>query len=104
LAIFNKTVREERFDEVKRNLNRFDWYPTFNNLKALYLKSGSRWEYTPIPHAKEISKQEAWGNMPREMLDYIIFLPEFNVEIFKTIIGGGKGEGERSGFDNNFQN
>lgn len=87
LAIFNKQVTEMRYVEVKEKIDNFNWQPTFNNLEALYLKSGNRWEYTPIPRAEETSKQEAWADMPQNMLDYIKSLPEFDAQIFIEITG-----------------
>lgn len=87
MLLFNKKITEKRFDEVFNKLNSFDWRPTFNNLKSLYLKSGSKWEETPIPKAKEISKEEAWADMPKEMLVYIRGLKEFNAKIFYEITG-----------------
>ena len=63
------------------------WKPTFNNLKSLYLKSGREWKKTPIPNAEEISKEEAWKDMPKEMVEYIKSLPEFDAEMFFEITG-----------------
>ena len=94
LQLFNKPITAKRFDDVKARLDSFNWYPTFNNLKSLYLKAGSIWEETPIPNAKEISKEEAWAEMPKEMLEYIKSLKEFDAKIFYKItgikVGGGK--------------
>ena len=63
------------------------WKPTFNNIKALYLANGSDWKLTPISNAKEISKQEAWADMPKEAIEYVKSLPEFDAEMFKEITG-----------------
>jgi hypothetical protein len=84
-TIFGIEVSEERFEEVMNRIMSFNWSPTFNNLKSLYLKSGSIWEETPIPNAKELSIKEAWSDMPNEMLEYIKSLPEFNKEMFYKI-------------------
>ena len=88
-TIFGKNVTKEKFNEVwkifHKKLN--GWVPTFNNLKSLYLKSGSDWELTPIPNAKEISKKEAWGSMPKEAIEYIKSLEEFDKEMFEEITG-----------------
>ncbi len=65
----------------------FNWSPTFNNLKSLYLKNGSDWTKTPIPRAAEISKKEAWADMPEEMRHYIKSLPEFDEKIWNEITG-----------------
>ena len=85
--IFGKEVSEGRFLEVENNLYRKlgSWKPTFNNIKALYLKNGSDWKLTPIKNAEEISKQEAWKDMPREAVEYIASLPEFDADMFFKI-------------------
>ena len=63
------------------------WTPTFNNLKSLYLKSGSDWKSTPIPNAEEIQKEEAWESMPKPAIAYLKTLKEFSMEIFEEITG-----------------
>ena len=88
-TIFGKEVSEKRFNDVYRHL--FDtlhgWRPTFNNIKSLYLKSGSDWVKTPIKDAEEISKKEVWADMPKEAIDYIKSLPEFDADMFAEITG-----------------
>ena len=88
-TIFGREISKERFKEVKQKILELwgKWYPKFNNLHTLYLKSGSKWEETPIPNAKEISKEEAWADMPKEAVKYIQSLPEFNQETFTEITG-----------------
>jgi len=88
-SIFNKEVAEERFEEVRDKLFTLlqGWQPTFNNLKSLYLKNGSEWAKTPIPNAEEISKKEAWADMPKQAIEYIRSLPEFDAEMFFEITG-----------------
>lgn len=88
-SIFGKRVSEDRFDEVQCNLyQRLNgWRPTFNNIKALYLKNGSDWKLTPIKNAKEIARQEAWRDMPREAVEYVASLPEFDADMFFEITG-----------------
>ena len=87
--IFGIAVTKKRFDKVRKTLYEKlgDWRPTFNNLKSLYLKHGSKWERTPIPDAKEISKEEAWAEMPKEAISYVKSLPEFNGDMFFEITG-----------------
>ena len=88
-SIFGKRVSEDRFDEVQCNLyQRLNgWRPTFNNIKALYLKSGSNWKLTPIKNAEEISKEEAWRDMPKEAIEYVSSIPEFDADMFFEITG-----------------
>ena len=85
--IFGKKVSEGRFLEVENNLYEKlgSWRPTFNNIKALYLKNGSDWKLTPIKNAEEISKQEAWKDMPKEAVEYVASLPEFDADMFFEI-------------------
>ena len=85
--IFGKEVSEGRYFEVKNNLYEKlgIWEPNFNNIKALYLKNGSDWKLTPIKNAEEIARQEAWRDMPREAVEYIASLPEFDADMFFEI-------------------
>ena len=85
--IFGKEVSEGRYLEVKNNLYEKlgIWEPNFNNIKALYLKNGSDWKLTPIKNAEEIARQEAWRDMPREAVEYIASLPEFDADMFFEI-------------------
>jgi hypothetical protein len=87
--LFNKEVSDDRIREVKSRYNSLvgDWHPQFNNLKALYLKHGSEWKNTPIPNAEELSKQEAWADMPQAAIDYLKGLPEFDAKVFEEITG-----------------
>ncbi len=85
--IFGKEVSEGRYLEVKNNLYEKlgIWEPNFNNIKALYLKNGSDWKLTPIKNAEEIARQEAWRDMPREAVEYVASLPEFDADMFFEI-------------------
>lgn len=87
--LFNKEISEERFNEVFDEISNLSngWKPTYNNLKSLYLKNGSKWECIPIHKAKGLSKKEAWSGMPKELLEYIKSLPEFDAGIFEEITG-----------------
>jgi len=88
-SIFKTPVSEERFNKIESELYcKLDgWRPAFNNIKSLYLKHGSDWKKTPIENAEELSKEEAWRDMPRGAIDYVKSLPEFDSEIFKEITG-----------------
>ena len=88
-SIFGKTVTKARFEDVQVKLFGLlnGWKPTFNNLKSLYLKSGGEWTRTPIPNAKEISKQEAWADMPKVAIEYIKSLHEYDAAMFDEITG-----------------
>jgi hypothetical protein len=87
LFLFNKKVSEKRFTEIWNKLENFNWYPKFNNIIKLYKANGEVWEKTPINKAKSVEKVEAWADMPKEMLEYITGLKEFNAKIFLEITG-----------------
>ena len=38
-------------------------------------------------NAKAIQKEEAWADMPKEAIEYIKSLPEFNAKIFFEVTG-----------------
>ena len=88
-SIFGNTVDADYWDEVRNKFFKLlnGWTPIFNNLKSLYLQYGSDWKLTPIPRATEISKEEAWRDMPREAIEYIKSLPEFDADMFYEITG-----------------
>ena len=88
-TLFNKKVSDNYFNQIKGELHELlnGWCPTFNNLKILYLKSGSKWEQTPICNAEEIQKKDAWKGMPKKAINYLKSLPEFDKNIFKEITG-----------------
>jgi hypothetical protein len=90
--IFGKEVSEERYNEVWDKLhNKLNgWKPSFNNAFELYLKSGGEWGkveaekiYPTLENWQE--PYEAWKTMPKEAIDYLISLPEFDAEIFKIV-------------------
>lgn len=82
---FNKKITEQRFIEIFRNLKSFNWYPKFNN--AYDLKGNLEWYETNIPDIVKVPKEVAWSFMPKEMLDYIKSLPEFDEKVFNKVIG-----------------
>ena len=88
-SIFGHEVSKERFFKVREIL--FDklngWRPTFNNIKALYTANGSDWKLTSMKDAEEISKKEAWASMPKEAVEYVKSLPEYDAEMFREITG-----------------
>jgi hypothetical protein len=79
-SIFGKEVSLERFEEVKRRLytKLGGWFPKFNKAFELYLKAGSDWEKM---------KEEAWKDMPKEAIEYVKSLEEFDAAMFKRITG-----------------
>ena len=86
LMAFNKRITKERFDEICAELNKFNWYPKFNN--AEQLKGELGWYETNIPAIESVDNKTAWSSMPEEMLKYIKSLPEYDEKIFNKITGG----------------
>ena len=88
-TIFGSKVSKGRFSAVQNTLleKLNGWRPVFNNIKALWLANGSDWQLTPIQNAEELSKQEAWSGMPKEAIDYVASLPEFDADMFFKITG-----------------
>lgn len=82
---FNKKITEERFNEIFNQLSSFCWFPKFNNAEEL--KGNLEWYETNIPEIVSVPNKAAWSFMPKEMLDYIKNLPEYNEKIFLKITG-----------------
>jgi hypothetical protein len=93
-SIFGVKVLEARFNEVRDELyyKLGGWYPKFNNAFELYVKSGSDWSKV---RASEIcdtldnweEPYEAWKDMPKEAIEYVKSLEEFDPKMFKRITG-----------------
>ncbi|HEY0090573.1 MAG TPA: hypothetical protein VGB37_17105 [Candidatus Lokiarchaeia archaeon] len=86
--IFNKIVSENRYNEVWAEIQKFNFYPKFNNYQSLLEKYKNNYS---IPFDedvfKENTKKDAWSDMPFEMIEYIKELPEFDSNIFFEITG-----------------
>ena len=85
LMAFNKKISEERFNEIYLKIKEYNWYPRFNNAEEL--KGGLEWYETNIPAIVKVDNKTAWSKMPKDMLEYIKSLPEYNEKIFNKIIG-----------------
>lgn len=88
LMVFNKSVSEKRFLEIRYRFHDFGWKPNFTNALELKQKYGNgKWESTPSPIISGKSVKEAYADMPKEMIEYIKSLPEYDDYIFKVITG-----------------
>jgi hypothetical protein len=87
--LFNKPVDESRVSDVMESLLQrlCGWRPKYNDIHKLYLANGSDWKLTPISEAKELSKEEAWADMPKEAIDYLKSIPEFDAQVFFEVTG-----------------
>ena len=92
-TVFGKDVSDERFEKVWEGLNsRLDgWFPKFNNAFELYLQNGNYWAKVDASQIKSTTNKnkpyEAWKTMPKEAIEYLKNLPEFNADIFKEVTG-----------------
>jgi len=94
--IFGVSVTRERWNNVWTLLHEklAGWKPSFNNAFELYLKVGGDWR--KIDASKiggyDLSAEapyEAWKTMPKEAIDYVRSLPEFDAKMFFEITGIG---------------
>lgn len=89
-TIFGSKVSKDRFSAVHYTLisKLNGWRPVFNNIEARRLgNSSSCGTLTPTQKAENLSKQEAWAGMPKEAIDYVASLPEFDADMFFKITG-----------------
>lgn len=86
--IFNKSMSSERINSILRDIKLIFmyWHPKFTNAEELILKN-NYWEYTPVNKITEVTTEEAYKDMPKELIEYFKSLPEFDAEIFKAITG-----------------
>jgi hypothetical protein len=87
--LFDREISKERYNDVFIKFRQLsnNFIPQFNNLRGLYLKNGSKWEFTPVQAARSIQKEEAWKDLPVEAIEYLQSLPEFNADIFFEVTG-----------------
>ena len=85
--MFNKKTTEKRFNKIWDDLQSFNWYPKFTNAKELLVKYGGKWECVPAHRIEARDAKEAYADMPKEMMEYVKSMPEFNAAIFKKITG-----------------
>jgi len=95
-SIFGVEVSEERFDEVKGNLDSLldGWFPRFNNAFELLEEAKRDWSKVEASDIKETlegwdKQYEAWEDMPQEAIKYVRSLPEFDEKMFARITGMG---------------
>ena len=63
----------------------YQFVPYYTNIYDL--KGNLEWYRVNLPLLFEYDKKQAWSKMPREMIDYIIGLQEFDKDIFYDITG-----------------
>ena len=97
--IFNKEVSEERFREVYRKIETISkyWYIKPNNLEQICKEDNKCFQNSQppkiVPTVDDIffsspeQRYELWKDIPKELLDYIVSLPEFDSDIFYEVTG-----------------
>ena len=75
-----------RYEAVVDELLGIGWYPCFTN--AWDLKGDKEWEETPAPKIAWKTQKEAYGEMPKDLLEYIRNMPEYDEKIFNKITHG----------------
>lgn len=98
--IFGIDVSELRFDEVWKELHEKlgGWFPKFHNGFKLYVQNGCDWKKVDVsemcdtleendPNDSDFDPYEAWKDMPKEAMEYLKSLPEFDKKIFKRVTG-----------------
>lgn len=84
--LFNRTITGDRYDGILEKLKSFEWFPKFTNI--YYLKGDKKWEEIDFTKVRKFTIKEAYSTMPKEMIDYIKSLPEYDKEIYKIITEG----------------
>ena len=92
-TIFGVNVTKDEYENVIRNLfNKLNgWHPKFNNAFDLFLQNGSQWEKVDASKIRSTTTRdnpyEAWKDMPKEAIEYLQSLPQFDAENFKRVTG-----------------
>ena len=82
--IFNKKVLKDRFSEIYNKILSFGFKPAYMNWDEI---KGNK-EWWAFNFERLAANDNPWGGMPKEMLEYIKNLPEYNKDIFNKITGG----------------
>jgi len=87
--VFNKQTTQERasliIQEYREKLN--SWTPKYNNAFKLYDANGKEWKNVDASQIQEVDNKTAWEGMPKDAIDYLKSLPEWDANIFKEITG-----------------
>ena len=81
--LFNKKSTKERCSEVMSKLRSFNWFPKWHNMYDL--KGNKEWWAICFPELMNVDTKTAWAAMPKEMLEYIKSLPEYNEKVFNAV-------------------
>jgi len=95
-TIFGTEVSQQRYKEVWERIRLLNngWFPKFNNAFELYVKNGNDWAKVDASQIKSTDESLAWKDMPKQTIDYLRSLPEFDASIFKAVTGFDSEESE----------
>jgi len=97
--IFNTQTTQERartiIKEYRQKMN--GWTPKYNNAFKLYDANGKEWKSVDASQIQEVDNKTAWEGMPKDAIDYLKSLPEWDANIFKEITGIDTNEVNLSG-------
>ena len=75
---------KDRFSEIYNKILSFGFKPAYMNWDEI---KGNK-EWWAFNFERLAANDNPWGGMPKEMLEYIKNLPEYNKDIFNKITGG----------------
>lgn len=86
--LFNKDIAKQRYWEIANNITHFlaIWYPCFTNTLNYYNEEKG-WEEVPASKIKKVDNKIVYKDMPKDLIEYLKKLPEFDAKIFTEITG-----------------
>jgi len=84
-GLFNKRITEDRYNVIFKKISSFCYSPNFTNFYEL--KGNKKWYSIAFPELMIVRNKTAWSKIPKEMVDYLKTLPEYDEEIFERITG-----------------
>ena len=67
------------------NIKKFNYVPEFTNFYQL--KGNKEWYTIAFPELMYVDNKTAWSKIPKEMVDYLKSLPEFDEKVYEEVVG-----------------
>ena len=67
------------------NIKKFNYVPEFTNFYQL--KGDKNWYTIAFPELMDVDNKTAWSKIPKEMVEYLKSLPEFDEEVYRKVVG-----------------